>query len=177
MKGMKIRVSGGITDEIAAALGSVPFFAPASESYEVISKGVADGIYFPMESVYNFKIAPAIKYALKIPGGLYRSSHYLIMNQAKWDSLSNADKAAIESVSGEKLAELAAAMWDAQDKLGQEAMLKGGTVISTASGPLLKDITAKLSRLEAGWISKAKGRGVDGAAALAFFKKEIAAVK
>lgn len=176
LKNLKIRVAGGITKDIAVALGVVPFFAPAPKSYEVLSKGVADGIFFPSESIYNFKVVPVIKYALKIPGGLYRSSQYIIMNQAKWDALSDEDKRAIDSVSGEKLAELAAAMWDTQDKLGEEAMRKAGTTFTTASGQLLADIKSRIGHLEGEWIKKAAKKGVDGARALAFYREQIAAL-
>jgi TRAP-type C4-dicarboxylate transport system substrate-binding protein len=84
----------------------VPFFAPAPKAYEVFSKGVADGIFFPAESITSFKIDKVIKYALKIPGGLYRSSNFLIMNNAIWDGLSKANQMALDSVSGKNLAHL-----------------------------------------------------------------------
>jgi TRAP-type C4-dicarboxylate transport system substrate-binding protein len=171
---LKIRVAGGITQEIAELLGAVPFFAPATQSYEVLSKGVADGIFFPSESVLSFKIGPVIKQALKIPGGLYRSSQYVIMNQARWDALSDADKQAIDSVSGEAMAELAAQMWDTQDAAGEEAMLAGGSTIRVADGALLEDIRSRISGLQAKWLEKAAERGVDGAAALEFFRQQIA---
>jgi TRAP-type C4-dicarboxylate transport system substrate-binding protein len=174
---LKIRVAGGITQEIAERLGAVPFFAPATQSYEVLSKGVADGIFFPSESVLSFKIGPVIKQALKIPGGLYRSSQYVIMNQAKWDALSDADKQAIDSISGEVLAELAAQMWDKQDAAGEAALTEGGTHIKTAEGALLDDIHARLADLEAKWIEKANAKGVDGAAALEFYKQQIAEIQ
>lgn len=171
---LKIRVAGGITKTIAERLGAVPFFAPAPKSYEVLSKGVADGIFFPTESIMNFKVIPAIKQALKIPGGLYRSSQYVIMNQAKWDALSDADKQAIDSVSGEAMAELAAQMWDTQDALGEQAMLEAGANVRIAEGELMAEIEQRLSDLEATWLEAAKAKGVDGAAALAFFKQQIA---
>ena len=174
MANLKIRVAGGITKDIAEALGVVPFFAPAPKSYEVLSKGVADGIFFPSESIMNFKIIPTIKHALKVPGGLYRSSQYVIMNQAKWNALSEADQQAINSVSGEALAELAAQMWDSQDTAGEAAMTEAGTQIKVAEGQLLEDIRTRITHLESEWIAAAKAKGVDGEAALAFYKQQIA---
>jgi TRAP-type C4-dicarboxylate transport system substrate-binding protein len=99
------------------------------------------------------------------------------MNQAKWDALSDADKQAIDSVSGEVLAELAAQMWDKQDAAGEAALTEGGTHIKTAEGALLDDIHARLADLEAKWIEKANAKGVDGAAALEFYKQQIAEIQ
>lgn len=174
MSNLKIRVGGGMAKYAAEDLGTVPFFAPASQSYEVISKGVADGIMFPTESVYNFKIGPAIGQALEVPGGLYRSSQGIVMNQAKWDSLSPEDQAAIESVSGMALAELAAKMWDSQDAHSREELVKAGTNFKTADGALMDAITEKLSVEEDKWLA-AGDDTVDRKAALDYYKKQIEA--
>ena len=171
----KIRVPGGIVNEIADKLGTVPVFAPASQAYDVLSKGVADGIFFPTESVYNFKLGPAIHQALEIPDGLYRTAHYLIVNQAKWDALSAEDKKAINSVSGEVLAKLAGAMWDKADADGKAGLIKLGTEFHTASPAMMKDLHAKLDGMTAEWIAKANKKGVDGKAALAYYIAEVKA--
>jgi TRAP-type C4-dicarboxylate transport system substrate-binding protein len=174
---MKIRVAGGIVNEIAKALDTVPVFSPASQAYDIISKGVADGIFFPTESVYNFKIGPAIKYALEIPGGLYRSAQYIIINQAKWDALPDADKKAIDSVSGEALASLAGKMWDSADAKGKAGLIKGGTAFSAPSAQMMADLHAKLDGLQSEWVAKAQKKGVDGRAALAYFREQIKSFK
>ncbi len=174
---LKMRVSGGVVNEIATALNTVPVFSPASQAYDVISKGVADGLFFPTESVYNFKIGPAIKYALEIPDGLYRSAQYMIVNQAKWDALPDADKKAIESVSGEALAALAGKMWDSADATGKAALIKGGTSFSAPSAQMMADLHAKLDHLQTDWIAKAQKKSVDGNAALTYFKEQIRSLK
>lgn len=174
MKNLKIRIGGGIVSDISKALDVTPFFAPAPKAYEVLSKGVADGIFFPAESVASFKIDKIIKNALIIPGGLYRSTNYIIMNQAKWDSLSKPDQDAVESVSGEALARLMGSVWDAADEVGHKAMQASGTDVHVVKGPFLAELTAKLAHLEAAWIARAAKQGVDGRAALDFFKAEIA---
>ena len=47
LDGLKIRVGGGIVNEVAKVLGTVPMLKPAPESYELLSQGVADGVFFP----------------------------------------------------------------------------------------------------------------------------------
>ena len=49
LAGMKIRSGGGISEEMARALGASAFVKPAPESYELLSSGVADGTFFPLE--------------------------------------------------------------------------------------------------------------------------------
>lgn len=122
LNGAKIRVGGGIVHEIATALGAVPVEGPSSQTYELLSQGVADGIMFPYESVNFFGLTDLVDQALVVPGGLYNTSFFVVMNKAKWDSLSDEDQAAINSVSGEALAQLAGKAWDAADAAGLEAM-------------------------------------------------------
>ena len=49
LAGMKVRTGGGIAEEMARALGASAFVKPAPESYELLSSGVADGTFFPLE--------------------------------------------------------------------------------------------------------------------------------
>ena len=56
LAGMKIRTGGGIAEEMARALGASAFVKPAPESYELLSSGVADGTFFPLESIISFKL-------------------------------------------------------------------------------------------------------------------------
>jgi TRAP-type C4-dicarboxylate transport system substrate-binding protein len=175
IENLKMRVPGGIVNEMAKRLGTVPVFAPASQAYDVLSKGVADGIFFPTESVYNFKIGPVIHQALEIPNGLYRTAHFLIVNQAKWDALPDADKKAIDSVSGEALAKLAGAMWDKADADGKAGLMKLGTQFTTANPEMMKSLHAKLDSMTQEWIEKANKKGVDGKAALAYYIEQVKA--
>src|SRR5205807_7347820 len=56
LQGMKIRIGGGIAEAMARALGASAFVKPAPESYELLSSGIADGVFFPQESVVSFKL-------------------------------------------------------------------------------------------------------------------------
>ena len=86
LDGLKIRVGGGMVNEIAKVLGTVPMLKPAPESYELLSQGVADGLFFPKESAFSFKLVPLIKHVTYVPGGLYNVSFAMIMNPAKWNA-------------------------------------------------------------------------------------------
>ena len=176
-KGKKMRVGGGIIDKINPALGGVNVAAPATEVHDILSKGVADGVFFPSEAFKVFKLDGSVKAQTIIPGGLYSSSWAVVMNKAKFDKLSDQDKKALMSVSGEHLARIHAKAWDEADKAGIEAMEKAGVKRVKASDKFLADIKSKTAFLEADWLKDAKSLGVDGPAALKMYRDEIAKLK
>ena len=98
LEGMKIRVGGGMVNDVAKVLGTVPMLKPAPESYELLSQGVADGVFFPKEAAMSFKLVPLIKHATFVPGGLYNVTFAMVMNPAKWKQISPADQAAIDKL-------------------------------------------------------------------------------
>ena len=107
LEGLKIRVGGGVVSDVGKALNIVTMLKPATKSYEILSRGVADGIFFPKEAIGSFKLTKVLKYATFIPGGLYNTSFFLVMSEKSWNKLSAQDQQAIMSVSGEEFAKLA----------------------------------------------------------------------
>ena len=176
LDGLKIRVGGGMVNEIAKLLGTVPMLKPAPESYELLSQGVADGVFFPKESVLSFKLVPLVKHVTLVPGGLYNVSFALIMNPAKWAQISKDDQAAINKLAGEPLARRAGKAWDAVDAKGEQALRDAKIPIVTADAKFIAEIKDKTSGLEKAWFEKAKAKGVDGPAVLNALKAEIASV-
>ena len=176
--GLKIRVGGGVVTDVTKALGAVPILKPAPESYELLSSGVADGVFFPKESPLSFKLIPLIKYVTLVPGGLYNTSFVWMANPAKWSSIPEADRKLIAPLLGEALARRSGRAWDAADAKGLAAMQEAKLAIANASPQLVAEIRAKTSELERDWIEKkAKPKGVDGAAVLAALRAEIASLQ
>ena len=171
--GMKIRSGGGISEAAAKALGASPLVKPAPESYEILSAGIADGTFFPLESIKSFNLDKVVHYATFFPGGFYSSSFGFFMNQDKWDALPKQDQDAILSVSGEVLARLAGKAWDAADKVGLEAMKAANVQITEASPALVADVRRLTAPLAQEWIKSANAKGVDGAKVYAEFHEEL----
>jgi TRAP-type transport system periplasmic protein len=73
VQGLKIRTGGGVAEQVAKALGASAFVKPAPESYELLSSGVADGVFFPLESIISFKLDTVLEQATLFPGGMYRT--------------------------------------------------------------------------------------------------------
>ena len=173
LAGLKIRTGGGIAEAAAKALGASPLVKPAPESYELLSSGVADGTFFPSESIKSFNLDKVVKYATFFPGGFYCSAFGFFMNQDKWDKLSKQDQDAIMSVSGEALARLAGRSWDAADRGGVEALKAAGVTITEASPAFVADVRKRTEPLVQDWIKSANAKGVDGAKVFAAFHEEL----
>ena len=174
LDGLKFRVGGGLVSEISNALGTVGVPAPATKAYEVLSNGVADGIYFPTESVVFFNLANLMRHATLVPGGLYNVSFFLIVNQARWDGIDAADQAAITGVSGEVLARRAGRAWDVADTAGLRDLTGAGVEISVLSTPSLMALQHRLAFAERDWVARANDMGADGAVIAAALRAEIA---
>jgi TRAP-type C4-dicarboxylate transport system substrate-binding protein len=177
LEGLKIRVGGGLVNEVAKVLGTVPMLKPAPESYELLSQGVADGLFFPKESPLSFKLVPLIKHVTYVPGGLYNTSFAHIMNEAKWKQISEADRAAITKLSGEALARRTGKAWDAVDARGEKAVRAANIPVVVADAKFIAEIKAKTAGLEQAWIDRAKAKGADGKAIIAALRAELAAAK
>jgi TRAP-type C4-dicarboxylate transport system substrate-binding protein len=178
LEGLKIRVGGGVVTDVAKALGAVVILKPAPESYELLSSGVADGVFFPKESPASFKFIPLIKYATFVPGGLYNTAFVWMANPAKWNSIPEADRKLIAPLLGEALARRSGIAWDEADAKGVAAMQDAKLPMAVASPQLMAEIRARTAGLEAEWIEKkAKPKGVDGAAVLKALRAEIASLQ
>jgi len=174
LEGLKIRVGGGVVSDVGKALNIVTMLKPATKSYEILSRGVADGIFFPKEAIGSFKLTKVLKYATFIPGGLYNTSFFLVMSEKSWNKLSAQDQQAIMSVSGEEFAKLAGKGWNKADRAGVAAMQAAGMSLQTASSAMMADLRKKLSDIEAKVVARAKAKGIDGSAALKMLRAEAA---
>ena len=173
LAGMKIRSGGGISEKSAKALGASPLVKPAPESYELLSSGVADGTFFPSESIKAFNLDKVVKYATLFPGGFYSSSFGFFMNEDKWNKLSKQDQDAILSLSGEHIARLAGKSWDAADRVGMDAMKAANVSVIEASPAFIADVRQRTAPLVQEWIQSANAKGVDGAKAWAEYQDEL----
>lgn len=166
LKGQKMRVGGGVSSDVASAIGSVPLLKPARETYELLSSGVADGTYLPNESVTAFNVDGLVKHTTMVPGGLYNISFFLVMNQESFDRLSAEDREAVMSVSGEAFARMAGKAWDAADAAALEKMKAAGNDIHVADQAFMQEIRTLSAPIEEEWVKEASAKGVDARAAL-----------
>jgi TRAP-type C4-dicarboxylate transport system substrate-binding protein len=177
-EGMKVRTGGGVQSEIAKRLGIVAVSAPATKAHEILSQGVADGIFFSLETITSFKLADVVKYHYTVPGGLYTASFAVVMNKAKFDGLSPAQKAALAKVTGEPMAVLMGKTWDDADKVSAAELAKSANTVAPLPAALAAELHKKVADIELDWIKRAKEVGLaDPAAVLKELRAEIAKIK
>ena len=174
-KNLKIRTGGGISEKVITALGGSPFFKPAPESYELLNSGVADGVFFPFESIVSFKLDKVIGQATVFPGGLYSSAFGFFMNEDKWHKLSKEDQAVIGKHAGEYAARSNGQSWDRADQVGLSALKAAGANIVTASSAMQAEAKKRSGPIIEEWIKQAndKYKGLNAKAVLAEFHAEL----
>jgi TRAP-type transport system periplasmic protein len=172
-KNMKIRTGGGISEKVISALGGSPFFKPAPESYELLNSGVADGVFFPFESIVSFKLDKVIGQATVFPGGLYSSAFGFFMNEDKWNKLSAQDKKIIEKYGFEYAARSNGQSWDRADKVGLDALKAAGANIVTADAKMRAEAQKRSGPIIDEWIKQASAKLPNAKAVLAEFHAEL----
>lgn len=167
MQGLKIRVPGGYVADLVSALGATPLFMSSPEVYEKLSRGVIDGVAFTYEAMTAFNLTDYIKYSMSVPGGIYNTTWFFVINEDKWNEISEEDRAAIDAISGEAFAERVGKAWnDADDKA--KAEIGDKVDFYQASPEVVAALTKAADRLEAAWADGLEG--YDGKAALAKFR-------
>jgi TRAP-type C4-dicarboxylate transport system substrate-binding protein len=175
LKGLKIRIPNRMVSEALKIYGGVPVAGPVTQMRNGLAKGVFDGTGLTDEAVYNFKISKFIKYVTHIPGGIYNTSFFGVMNKKAWNKISKADQAVVMKLSGAAFSARLGKEWDRQENAAPAKLKADGAKYHTLSGAALEDAKSKLASFEQDWLDKAKKKGVDGVAALKMFRAEVAA--
>lgn len=157
IKGMKLRLGGGVSGDVGAALGATGIRVPAPKVYETLASKAADGVMMPMEGKKGFKLTEVAQHTFQVPGGFYRGSFAVVMNEDKFNSLSEQDQKALDSIFGETFSKMAGGVWDEIDEIGKKASeATADNSITTASeadsaaytklaGPIIEKVIAEVS--------------------------------
>jgi len=165
-QGFKVRTPGGYPADLMSGVGATTLFMSSGEVYEKLTRGVIDGICMAMDAVRAFKLDKHITDVMTVPGGLYNTSWFLVINEGKWEGLSAEDREAIMSVSGLAFSELAGKAWNEADAKGLAATNKAGIDVYPASKAVLDKVLEVSAPIETQWIEAVSAQGFDGAAAL-----------
>lgn len=160
LQGLKFRVGGGMVNDVGKALGANVTLKPAPESYELLSSGVMDGVFFPAESIESFKLEKLIKYRTDFPGGLYNTSFAFVMNEATWNKIAKADQELISKLSGENAARMFGLGWDKVDRRGTAFMQANGVQVQLAGKAFVDEVKSKVDSLEKKFSADAKAKGL-----------------
>jgi TRAP-type C4-dicarboxylate transport system substrate-binding protein len=109
IKGMKIRPAHATMASFVTQLGGTNVQSSAPEVRDILDKGVADAVTFPWGSVPLFGIDKVTKYHMDVP--LYVTTFAWVMNKAKYDGMSAAQKKVIDDHCTNEWALKVAAPW------------------------------------------------------------------
>jgi len=160
MKGLKFRVGGGIVNDVAKALDVNSTLKPAGDSYELLSTGVMDGTWLPIDGITTFKLDKLVRHVTTFPGGLYNSAFIAMMNKKTFDGLSKEDQALVDKLSGEALSRQLGRAFDARDTEGKALAQASNVKVIPAPPAMVKEVTASVSGLEKKWMDAAAAKGL-----------------
>lgn len=163
-EGLKIRTGGGVQAAIAEGLGLVTVAAPVTKAQEMLSQGVADGVMFSIETIKSFNLGDLTTHHYHYPGNLYGSSMAIIINSSVLEGLSDAEREALWSVSGEHLSGLIGSAWDGADEAAIEEF--GEDSVITMEGDVLEAVEGAVDGLDEAWIARAEEAGLEDPAAV-----------
>jgi len=173
LEGMKIRVAGGMSSIVGEALGVVPVTVPAPQVYETVASGVADGVVMPPETLRSLRLAEVSPHLYQMPGGFYRGSFVIMMSEDFLDSLSDEDREAILSITGEELSAIAGRAWDVADQEGIAFTEEVGSV-HTFSEEDQAAFAEMVVPIRERTLAEVASVGVDAEAALALIEETMA---
>lgn len=164
LKGRKMRSGGGVANDVAESLEVSPVLASASKTYEMISGGMADGTFLPMGTISLLRLYEVAPNAYSVPGGFYRGSFSVFMNEDALNGVSDADKVALNTYFGEKLSADAGRVWEDFYQEGLKKYKEKGTVTELSK----EDIAAfskSATKIKEEVIKEVSDKGIDGQAA------------
>ena len=176
LKGMKIYALPGSTVDILQGAGAAVVAAPAARSYEIISSGTVDA--FAGISSFDFEQFKSMQYGkhvVRVRGGTAAPVFSFIISKAKWNAISEKDRETITRMAREPLAKRIGYI-DRQIKDSDARLMASGVKIALPSASFQAELEKLGQSAIDAWLKDAVALGVDGKAALDFYKSEAQAI-
>jgi len=173
LEGKKIRIGGGVSADVGTALGVVGVQVPAPKVYETLSGGVADGVWMPMETNKSLRLFEVAPNTITMPGGLYRGSFSVLMSEDALARLSEEDRDAVLSTTGEALSALAGRAWAEADIAGIDNAQDVGVAMSEFSAEDQAAFSEIAAEIRGRVIDEVAAKGVDAEAAVALIEETM----
>ncbi len=173
LKGMKIRCHG-LSAKVVQALGGAPVGMSMNETYDALSRGVAEGVVCPFEAMKGWRLAEVVEYVVENYGSSQSAAIFVVMNKSKWQSLPPDIQRIIERINASWI-EKEGKTWDEGDKIGRQLMMQMGRKFISLS----KEEDARWARqvepVIADYVKTVKAKGLPAEEALKFCRDYIQA--
>jgi len=171
LKGVKIRSTGTVA-KIVGALGGTPVAMPMPETYDALSKGIAEGVMCPVEALQGWKLGEVVKYTTQNYGSAYSIGFFIVMNKDRWNSLPPDVQKIIEAVNQEFIVKQCR-VWDEIDASGMEFAKKMGDQFVPLSSDEDQKWAKAVQPVFDDYVKAMKEKGLPGEDALKFCKEEL----
>lgn len=173
--GLLVRAGGGTQDRVVDALGASVVSSPAPTTYELMANGVVDATLMTPDGYTSFNLADHVQTQLLIPGGLFNSSFFVLMNEDAYARIPEEHREAFDALTGEYLSALGGRGFDTVSNAALQQMIDDGRTVNTADEALVTAIQERVAFLEEEWIERAEAeRGLDGREVIDFLRAQMA---
>ena len=125
LAGLKVRVAGSSSAEVAEALGATPVQMPINQVYQALETGLIDGVITGASVLSDFRM-DEVADAITVGAPLGRLTFYTVMNQGAYDALPDAAKEALDMEGRRALSQSAEEAWNATADAALEAARADG---------------------------------------------------
>jgi TRAP-type C4-dicarboxylate transport system substrate-binding protein len=165
LAGVKIRGGSRMVNKLLTKLGATPVGMPVPAVSEGLSKGVITATTIPWEVTTALKVPELVKNHTEFSNkALYTLTFVLAMNKAKFDSLPDDLKKAIDDNSGEEFSVFAGTTQAGADAPARVKAVEMGNNIITLSDEEVAKWQAASQPIYDDWIADMKSRDIDGEA-------------
>jgi TRAP-type C4-dicarboxylate transport system substrate-binding protein len=175
IKNMKVRPATDTIGQMVTLLGGTNVQASAPEARDVLERGVADAITFPWGSLSLFGIDKVVKYHMDTP--LYVTPFVWVMNQGKYNAMSDAQKKVIDDHCTTEWAEKVASPWADFEFGGHAKMAELGHDVYKLTPAQLDAWKKATAPLEAQWAADVTKVGQDPKAVMESLKQNLTKYK
>lgn len=156
--GLKLRSSGGLHDQAAAALGITPVAISMSETLVALQKGTVDGYWGSNTALTDYQFTQVIDNAVtNLPlngwGGVFA------MNKDRFDALPEDLQAAIEEANARMAEELGAYINDYAGQSAWDAVTEAGVELYQVDQSVVDAVAEKLEPITTEWINEQNEAG------------------
>lgn len=160
LKGLRLRVAGGLDAETTKALGAAAIQMPLPEVYPALEKGVLDGGVFGFRTGMDFKYPEITKYVMDIP--ICIAVHMNIMNKKLWDSLPDDTQKILDQIFREMVIHWSSTIDILEEDAKRIAAEEFGVKIADLPKAEVDKMKAATAGVKDDWIAEMEKKGLPG---------------
>lgn len=160
LQGLRLRSPGPQQTAVLRALGASPLNIAATELYDALQKGMADGALLPFTAIKDFKLEDVLRH--HTIANMYVMTSGVAINLNVWNKLPPDVQKVIEELTGEKMVERNGEQSDRNAQLGVVEAKKRGDFIYDLPPAEKKILMEKAKPLNEAWIAQMEKKGLPG---------------